>query len=326
MEEKLLAGEIRVKVKAVGLNRADLLQSQGLYPPPAPEPGQRAVPEGLLGLEFSGEVVEISETVPMTETVPAPVQNSKNMSKFSVGDRVMGLISGGAMQQEIIVHEDECLALPAPLSWETGAGILECHVTAYDALVNLAVLKPGQQVWVNAAASGVGLAVLDIAKMVGASVVATSRSQSKLDQIQTWYGTSVETLCMDASSELPVHLKNRFDVIIDLVGGAHIKHDLDAVATKGTVVVLGLLAGSRAELHLSKLLSKRARLIGSVMRSRPRNEKKDLLNTIQKEVLPKLISKNMTIRVGNIFHHSELNNALEYLKDNKNKGKIVVLM
>jgi putative PIG3 family NAD(P)H quinone oxidoreductase len=296
-------GHIRVRVHAAGLNRADLIQRRGQYAAP---PGW---PADIPGLECAGEV----------EAVRAA-------SKWQVGDRVMGLVGGGAQAELVTVHEDEALAVPEGLSFAEAAAVPEVFLTAFDALVTRGRLAPGERVLIHAVGSGVGTAAAQIAKHLGATVLGTSRSADKLTRALV-YGldrgidTSHEAV-RDAVGE-PV------DVVLDVLGGPAFPDNLAVLAPRGRLVMLGFLAGSRTTADLGPILRKRLEVIGSVMRTRTVEERVPLVRAFSERMLPlfdQRIEHAAPLRpvLERTYSMSEPAEARRALESNETFGKLVV--
>ena len=253
-------GCIRVRVRAAGLNRADLLQRRGHYPAP---PGW---PADIPGLEYAGEVEAVRET-----------------SRWKVGDRVMGLVGGGAYGQMITVHADETLAIPEGLSFAEAAAIPEVFLTAYDALVTRGRLRPGERVLIHAVGSGVGTAAVQIAKYLGATVIGTSRSADKLARAAL-YGldTGIDT----SRRSFAEAITEPVNVVIDVLGGPMLPENLAVLAPRGRLVLLGWLLGSKTDADLNPVLRKRLEIIGTVMRTRSHEERVALVREFTERVLP----------------------------------------
>ena len=253
-------GYIRVKVRAAGINRADLLQRRGHYPAP---PGW---PADIPGLEYAGEVEAVREA-----------------SRWKVGDRVMGLVGGGACAEMVTVHAEEALAVPEGLSFAEAAAIPEVFLTAYDALVTRGRLRPGERVLIHAVGSGVGTAAAQIAKHLGATVLGTSRSADKLARALV-YGLDIgidtsSTPFRQALTE-PVH------VILDSIGGPAFGDNLAVLAPQGRLVLLGYLGGTRTTTDLGPIVRNRLEVIGTAMRVRSLAERKALIADFEQRMLP----------------------------------------
>jgi putative PIG3 family NAD(P)H quinone oxidoreductase len=260
------AGHVRVRVKYAGVNRADLLQRIGLYP--APE----GSPPDIPGLEYAGVVDAVGEDV----------------HGLGVGDRVFGVVGGGAYADQIVVHEREAARIPDGVSDEHAAAIPEAFVTAYDALVLRAGLRPGERVLVHAVGSGVGTAGLQVAKALGCHVVGTSRTVAKLDRAKGLgldVGVTVESPGVVAERIRAAH-PHDFDVVLDLVGGDYVGETVSLMAPKGRIVLVGLTGGPRTELNLATLLRRRIMIVGTVLRSRPLEEKIQAADLLRRTISP----------------------------------------
>lgn len=294
---------IRVRVHAAGLNRADLIQRRGQYAAP---PGW---PADIPGLEYAGEVEAV-----------------RGVSKWRKGDRVMGLVGGGAQAELVAVHQDEALRIPDGLSYAEAAAIPEAFLTAYDALVTRGRLAPGERVLIHAVGSGVGTAAAQVAKHLGATVLGTSRSADKLARA-TIYGLDIgvdtsQTGFRDAVGA-PV------DVILDVLGGPAFADNLAVLAPRGRLVLLGFLAGSRATADLGPILRKRLEVIGTVMRTRGLEERVPLVRAFAERILPlfdQRIEHAAPLRpvLERSYPMTELAEAHRALESNETFGKVVV--
>jgi putative PIG3 family NAD(P)H quinone oxidoreductase len=253
--------QVRVRVRAAGLNRADILQRRGSYPAP------HGWPADIPGLEYAGEV-----------EVAGP-----GVTRWRVGDRVMGLVGGGAMAEQVVVHEDEAIAVPAQLSLEEAAAVPEAFLTAYDALAERGRLRAGERVLIHAIGSGVGTAAAQIARHMGAVVLGTSRSAAKLARAAV-YGLDVG---IDTSStSFREQIGEPVNVVLDVLGGPAFADNLAVLAPRGRLVLLGFLNGPHAQVDLSPVLRKRLEVIGSVMRTRSHEERIALVREFSRAMLP----------------------------------------
>jgi NADPH2:quinone reductase len=297
-------GEIRVRVRASALNRADLLQRRGLYPAP---PG---APQDIPGLEYAGEVDAVGEGAGL----------------WAVGNRVMGIVGGGGYAEYVVVHEREAMRIPQGLSFEEGAAIPEAFLTAYDALFTRLELLMGERVLIHAVGSGVGTAALQLARAAGAVTIGTSRSAEKLRRA----GELGLDVAIDTSKEdLPAALENAtygsgVHAVVDLVGGKIFEDSLRGLAQGGRVVVVGTVAGSRVELDLGLLLQRRIRIVGTVLRTRPLEEKIALAREFSSTVLPLLSSGKIRPVIDRIYPFSEIADAHRQMEQNDTFGKIVL--
>lgn len=297
--------EVRVRVHAAGVNRADIMQRRGVYPAP------RGVIADVLGLEYAGEI----------EAVGDAVLNAK------VGDRVMGIVAGGAMSSSLLVHEREVIPVPTRMAWEQAAAIPEVFMTAWDALFNQAELKPGMNVLIHAIGSGVGTAALQIARHLGCRVIGTSRTESKLTRCATFGLRDGLVVGSDGEFASRVNMltdEQGVDVIIDGVGAGYLEENVRSLAQRGTLVVLGLLAGSNGSLPLGALLAKRGTVIGSVLRSRPLEEKIALARKFRKEALPLFTQGVLQPVVDQVFPVERIAEAHRLVESNETFGKVIV--
>lgn len=296
--------EVRVRVRAAGVNRADIMQRRGVYPAP------RGVIADVLGLEYAGEI----------EAVGDAVLNAK------VGDRVMGIVAGGAMSSSLLVHEREVIPVPTRMTWEQAAAIPEVFMTAWDALFNQAELKPGMNVLIHAIGSGVGTAALQIATHLGCRVIGTSRTESKLTRCAT-FGLRDGLVVKGGEFASRINMLTDgqgVDVIIDGVGAAYLEENIRSLAQRGTLVVLGLLAGSTGSLPLGALLTKRGTIIGSVLRSRPLEEKIALARKFRKEAMPLFTQGVLQPVVDQVFPVENIAEAHRLVESNDTFGKVIV--
>jgi putative PIG3 family NAD(P)H quinone oxidoreductase len=297
-------GEIRVRVHASALNRADLLQRRGLYPAP---PG---APQDVPGLEYAGEVDAVGEGAGL----------------WAVGNRVMGIVGGGGYAEYVVVHEREAMRIPQGFSYEEGAAIPEAFLTAYDALFTRLELLMGERVLIHAVGSGVGTAALQLARAAGAVTIGTSRSPEKLRRaaelgLDVGIDTGREELAAaleSATSGGGVH------AVVDLVGGKLLEQSLRGLAQGGRVVVVGTVAGSRVELDLGLLLQRRIRIVGTVLRTRPLEEKIALAREFSSTVLPLLSSGKIRPVVDRVIPFADVADGHRQMEENDTFGKIVL--
>ena len=297
-------GQIRVRVRASALNRADLMQREGNYPVP---PG---VPADISGMEYAGEVDALGPSATL----------------WTVGDRVMGIVGGAGHAEFLCVHEREAIPIPRGLSWEEAAAIPEAFLTAYDALFRQLDLRTGETVLIHAVASGVGTAGLQLARAGGARVVGTSRSAAKLERakelgldvaIDSSKGSWMEKIRSAIGPE-KVH------VILDLVGGAYLDGNLRVLAHRGRIIVVGLTAGSRAELDMGTILRKRLKMIGTMLRARPLEEKIALARDVSEHLIPLFDAGKLRPVVDCVLPFGDVRTAHELMHSNETFGKIVL--
>jgi NADPH2:quinone reductase len=299
--------DLRIAVRATALNRADLLQRMGLYPQPEPK-GEHEIP----GLEFAGEVVEAGNHV----------------TRFRVGDRVMGLLPGGGYAEEVVTHERLATAIPENLDFAEAAAVPEAFITAHDALTQCD-FGSGDTVLVHAAGSGVGLAAIQIAKAGGArAVIGTAGSAEKLRRA-AGYGLDVGINYRkeDFAERVRAATDGRgSDIIVDFIGGAYLASNLKALAEKGSIVVVGMLGGLSGELNLATLLAKRASIRGTMLRSRSLEEKAAATRAFEHAVLPHLASGAIRPVIDQRFALADAAEAHRRMEANENFGKIILEM
>lgn len=298
------ADEALVRIRAVGVNRADLLQRRGMYPAP------NDVSANIPGLEFAGEV----------EAIGASVTDVKE------GDRVYGLAGGGTYAEYIATHA-RCLAkIPHNLGYIEAAAIPEAFITAYDAMVVQAKLKAGEFILITAVGSGVGSAAVQIARAIGAIPIGTARSGHKLDQAES-LGLKHRILCLDG--EFAEEARAATDgagvnVVLELVGGSYVEQDILCCAPKGRIMVVGLVAGARAQADLAMILRKRLTIKGTTLRMRPLEEKILATQLLSKNLNPLFIDGSLKPVVDTTFKLEEANKAHTYMEANENFGKIIL--
>jgi NADPH2:quinone reductase len=290
-------GEVLVRVRAAGLNGADLLQRKGAYPAP---PGS---PPDIPGLELAGEVAQLGP----------------GAERFAVGDRVMAIVGGGGQAELALVHERQLMPVPHSLDWPQAGGVPEVFTTAYDALFTQSSLAAGDRLLVHGAAGGVGTAAVQLGAATGAHVTATVRREEARG--------AVEALGAHAVIGLEGFAKHGpFDVVLELVGAPNVPEDLKALATGGRIVVIGVGAGAKAEVNLLALMGKRATLRASTLRARPLEEKALTARALEAHVLPLLERGALRVPVAQAFALDAVHDAYEAFAAGGKIGKIVVTM
>jgi NADPH:quinone reductase-like Zn-dependent oxidoreductase len=288
-------GQILVKVKAAGLNGADLIQMRGHYPAP---PGS---PVDIPGLELAGEVVALGP----------------GATRFRAGDRVMAVVGGGGQAELAVVHEREAMPVPASTAWPEAGGFPEVFTTAHDALFSQAGLAMGERLLVQGAAGGVGTAGVQLGIAAGATVVASVRDPSRRDEVAGMGALAV--------SPDDVAVNGPYDVVLELVGGPNIATDLQALEVGGRVAVIGTGAGTTADLDLRVLMGKRARIHGSTLRARPMEAKARAARLVEAHVLPLLARGAVKVPVCDTFRLDDAPLAYERFAAGSKLGKIVLL-
>lgn len=276
-------GEILIRVRAAGVNGADLMQRAGRYPPP---PG---APVDIPGLECAGEVVE-------------------GGLRFRRGDRVMALLGGGGHAELVTVHETHAMPAPASVDWPQAGGFVEVFATAHDALFTQADLKPGERLLVNGAAGGVGVAGVQLGVAAGAHVTAGVRHHR------------AELAALGAETDP----SGTFDVILELVGGDNLRTDLEQLATRGRIAVIGTGAGATAEVNFGLLMRARGRIHGSTLRARSREEKEDVVRRLEGHAGHLLAAGLVHVPVEETFPLAQAQDAYERFAAGGKFGKIVI--
>lgn len=296
--------QVLIRVKAVGLNRADLLQVAGLYPPPA------GYSPHIPGLEFAGEVAEIGSDV----------------TRWSTGDRVFGIVSGESQAEFLLTDESQIVRIPENLSFTDAAAVSEAFITAHDAISTLGKLKSGETLLIHAVGSGVGLAGLQIAKAMGVTVIGTSRTADKLEKC-TAFGLDLGVTTHEptfAETVLEKTSGRGADVILDLVGAAYFEQNLASLAVKGRLILVGLTSGRTAEFNLGIALQKRASIIGTTMRMRSPAERAVATKSFSDQIVPLIASGTVVPNIDRVYSVDDVAAAYNYLKSNESFGKIVV--
>jgi putative PIG3 family NAD(P)H quinone oxidoreductase len=300
---KLGAGELRIRVAATAVNRADLLQRQGLYPPPA-----GASP--ILGLECAGTVAEVGAGV----------------AEWKPGDRVMALLPGGGYAEEVVVHAGSVLPVPERLSLEAAAAVPEVFLTAYLNLFELGALPPSGRALVHGGGSGVGTAAIQLVKAVGGRIFVTAGSDAKCAQ------------CRELGADVAIHYRNEsfaekvkeasggrgVDVVLDSIGAAYLEGNLASLAIGGRLVLIGLMAGAKTEINLASLLTRRLSVIGSTLRTRSVEEKAAITAAFQRRFGADLASGRIRPVVDRVLPLAQAPEAHRAMKASEHFGKIVL--
>lgn len=291
--------DVLIDMHAAGVNRADLLQARGLYPPP---PGESDV----LGLEAAGTVVSAGSDV----------------TGWSAGDRVFALVPGGGYAEQCVIHQDMLLPLPVDWSFSMGAATPEAWLTAFSNLFLEGLLKPAEKVLVHAGASGVGTAAIQLVKAAGAWVAATAGTDAKCKA------------CLELGADLVVNYrsesihralsKNRIDLILDCVGAPYLETHLEIFNTGGRLILIGVMGGRTAKIDLATILMKNLRIQGTRLRARPLDEKIRITRDFRKRFWPLLESNRLSPVIDRTFPVSCANEAHQYLKENRNIGKVIL--
>jgi putative PIG3 family NAD(P)H quinone oxidoreductase len=299
----LQPGDLRLRVAAAGVNRADLLQRQGLYPPP---PGASSI----IGLECAGEVVEVGDRV----------------EGWKKGDRAMALLSGGGYAEEVAVPAACAMRIPERLGWEQAAAVPEVFLTVFLNVFQLAGFAEGQTALVHGGGSGIGTAAIQLVKAVGGAIVVTAGSDEKCQR------------CRELGADLALNYRSQdfveptrsasgghgADLVLDSIGAAYLERNLAALRTGGHLILIGLMGGARAELNLATLLTRRLRVIGSTLRARPIEEKAELTAAFSSRFGAALADGRVRPVVDRVFPLDQAGEAHRVMQASQHFGKIVL--
>jgi NADPH:quinone reductase len=303
-----VADRVRVRVRASALNRADILQRRGSYPAP---PGY---PQQIPGLEFAGEVESVGDEVHM----------------WRPGQRVFGIIGGGAQAEYLVIPENQLAEVPSNLSWTEAAAVPEAFITAYDALFTQARLLVSENVLVHAAASGVGTAAIQLARAAGAKVYGTSRTLDKLERAKE-FGL-IDYVVVADNPRIFVDLVEKWtkgrgvEVILDLVGAAYLEANLAALGARGRMIQVGTTSGAKATLDFATVMRKRLNIIGTVLRARSAEEKASVTRLFASHVVPLLAEGKVRPVVDRTYQMSQVREAHAQLESNQSFGKLVLII
>jgi putative PIG3 family NAD(P)H quinone oxidoreductase len=290
------SGELLVRVRAAGLNGADMLQRRGVYPAP---PGS---PSDIPGLELAGEVVALG----------------RGAGRFEEGARVMAVVGGGGQAELAVVHERAAMPVPEGLEWPQAGGLPEVFTTAHDALFTQAELRPGERLLVHGAAGGVGSAAVQLGHMTGARVTATVRREELRALVEELGAHVIEPEGFEDAGP--------FDVVLELVGASNLAGNLAALATKGRIAVIGVGGtGPKGEINLHAVMQKHARIHGSTLRARPLEQKAAAARLVEKEVLPGFEAGILRVPVAETFELDRVEDAYARFEAGGKLGKLVLL-
>ncbi|MGC9220160.1 MAG: zinc-binding dehydrogenase [Solirubrobacteraceae bacterium] len=287
-------GEVLVRVRAAGINGADLMQVKGHYPPPA------GTPEDMLGLEMAGEVVELGY----------------GATRFKPKDRVMSLMAGAAQAELAVVHERILMPVPDALDWPSAGGLPEVFTTAHDALFSQCGLQPGEHLLVHGAAGGVGTAAVQLGVAAGARVTATVRNAE--------HHAAVAALGATVIAPAGFADAGPYDVILELVGAPNMPENLQSLNIGGRICVIGTGAGAMAQFNLGLLMVRRGRVYGSTLRARPLEAKAQAARAVERSVLPLFASGRLRVPLAAIFELAQAPAAYERFAQGGKLGKIVL--
>jgi putative PIG3 family NAD(P)H quinone oxidoreductase len=287
-------GEVLVRVRAAGINGADMHQRRGAYPAP---PGS---PPDIPGLELAGEVLACGP----------------GATRFSPGERVMAIVGGGGQAELALVHERVLMPVPSGLDWPAAGGVSEVFTTAHDAVFTQAGLRAGERLLVHGGAGGVGTAAIQLGRAAGAHVTATVRNADHREAVAE---LGAEVIAPEGFAE-----HGPFDVILELVGAPNLSDNLDALNMQGRIAVIGIGAGAKGELDLRKLMGKRGRIHASTLRARPLEEKALTARQMERHVLPLFEAGAVRVPVAATYPLDRAKDAYEHFAGGGKLGKIVL--
>ena len=300
-------GEVLIDVVAAGLNRADVQQRRGFYPPP---PGASAIP----GLEVSGRIAGFGADV---------------AKPFSLGDKVVALLAGGGYAQQVAVPAEQVLRIPDGVDLVTAASLPEVAATVYSNLIMTAQLQPGETVLIHGATGGIGTMAIQLAKAFGAKVAATAGTMEKVSTAKAFLGADFAINYTEEDFPESLRAQNGgrgADVILDVVGAKYLGQNVDALEVYGRLIVIGLQGGTKAELDLGQLLQKRAVIIGTALRPRSVDEKGVIMNAVRDAVWPLLADGRIRPLVAKTFPLDQVRAAHRYFDSGEHVGKVLLLM
>lgn len=300
-------GEVLIDVVAAGLNRADVQQRKGYYPPPA---GASEVP----GLEVSGRIAGFGPEV---------------AKPFSVGDKVVALLAGGGYAEQVAVPAGQVLRIPDGVDLVTAAALPEVAATVYSNLIMTAQLQPGETVLIHGATGGIGTMAVQLAKAFGAKVATTAGTAEKVSTATAFLGADIAINYAEEDFDESLRAQNGgrgADVILDVVGAKYLKQNVDALADYGRLIVIGLQGGTKGELDLGKLLGKRAAIVGTALRPRPSEEKAVIMNAVRESVWPLVSDGTIRILVAKTFPLDQVRAAHEYFDSGEHMGKVLLVI
>ncbi|MCG3121448.1 MAG: Phthiocerol/phenolphthiocerol synthesis polyketide synthase type I PpsC [bacterium] len=297
------ADSVLIEIHATAVNRADLLQRRGLYPPP---PGE----SDIIGLEAAGVIVA----------------KGTDVKSWQIGERVFCLLGGGGYAEYVAVHQDMLLPIPAHLSFEQAAAIPEAFYTAFVNLFREGDLKAGELVLIHAGASGVGTAAIQLAQHAGATVLVTAGSDEKIRRcLELGANGGINYKTEDFAARVTALAQPPgVDMILDCVGGEYLHKNLALLRQQGRLVLIGLLGGAKSEIDLTLVLRRRLRLIGSVLRSRALAEKIALTAAFKEKILPLFVKQQIHPVIDSVFPLAAAGEAHDHIAANKNFGKVVL--
>lgn len=293
--------QVKIAIKASGVNRADVAQRKGKYPPP---PG---VPENIPGLEVAGVVMECG----------------KGVTKWKEGDQVCALLAGGGYAEQVVIEEGQCLPIPAQLSFAEAASLPEAIFTVWSNVFQRGALKKGEHILIHGGSSGIGITAIQLAKAFGAKVFVTVGSAEKAKA------------CVELGADLAVNykienfedmlLEQGVDVVLDMIGGSYLQRNVSIMRPEGRIVYINAMNGNTPEINIADVMKKRLTITGSTLRAREYTSKKQLAKEIQEQVWPLIECGKFKTLVYKTFSFNEAMLAHELMESSEHIGKIVLV-
>ncbi len=303
-DPELRMGEVIIQVKATSVNRADLAQAAGMYPPP---PGE----SDILGLEAAGVISAIGPGV----------------TGWREGDRVFALLQGGGYAEKVCVPADLLMPVPEHWSYEQAAAVPEVWLTAHSNLFLEGRLRKGETVLIHAGASGVGTSAIQLSRESGAAVAVTAGSPEKMDRcLELGASLAICYKTEDFAGSIKASLLKSVDMILDPVGGSYLRQNISILNTGGRLINIGILGGRKGELDMGRILMKRLHIIGSRLRSRPLKERVSLTREFESRWLPLLVSGKMTAVIDRTLPITRVQEAHGVVAANENTGKVILTL
>lgn len=299
---QMTANKVMIRVMAFGINRADTLQRQGRYPPP---PGE----SDILGLEVAGEVVAVGE----------------NAGRWTIGDKVFGLVAGGGYAEYVAVEPSHLMSIPQGLSYEQAAGIAEVYLTAFQCLKTIANASSSDKVLIHGGASGVGLAATQLAKYFGAFTCATASSEEKLHHCRS-YGAEliVNYKTQNFVEVIKQYWSDGVDIVVDMVGGEYLNKNLKVLRQDGHIINIAMLGGRYADgVDMALLLAKRARIQGTTLRNRSDEYKTSLVEKFSTQCLSAFDSGSLKATIDTVYSVADIGITHQRLENNDTVGKLI---
>jgi putative PIG3 family NAD(P)H quinone oxidoreductase len=288
-------GEVLIRVEAAGVNRPDLLQRQGKYPPP---PGASPI----LGLEVAGTIAAAGSS-----------------SRWKTGDPVCALVPGGGYAEFCVTPDPHCLPIPAGLSAEEAAGIPETFFTVWANVFQIGALKAGERILVHGGSSGIGTAAIQLARAFGAAVWATAGSAAKCRACEELGARAINYREQDFAAEA-----RGMDLILDMVGAPYLPRNIECLAPRGRLVQIAVQQGAEGSVNLAKIMQKRLTVTGSTMRPRTVADKAQIARELEQQVWPLLTDRRVNVIVDRVFPLAEAAAAHRYLEDGAHIGKVIL--